>query len=72
VDDRAVSSDPKDLESTVKAMYRAVAENPDFRSEIGRATAERPGDTSDDQDRIPAAAIESSAGVGDHLGLAVS
>ena len=36
-----VTFDPKELESTVKAMYRSVAENPDgeFHFEMGRAMA---------------------------------
>lgn len=68
-----VSVDPKDLESKVKAMYRAVAENPggEFHFEMGRVMAERLGYTPDDLDRIPAAAIESFAGVGYYFDLAV-
>ena len=68
-----VSFDPKDLVSKVKAMYRAVAENPggQFHFEMGRALAERLGYSSVDLDRIPAAAIESFAGVGHFFDLAV-
>ncbi len=67
------SFDPKDLESKVKAMYHAVAENPrgEFHFEMGRAMAERLGYASADLDRIPAAAIESFAGVGYYFDLAV-
>ncbi len=68
----AVSFDPKDLESKVKAMYRAVAENPrgEFHFEMGRAMAERLGYAPQDLDRIPAEAIESFAGVGYYFDLA--
>ena len=68
----AVSFDPKDLESKVKAMYRAVAENPrgEFHFETGRAMAERLGYAPADLDRIPAEAIESFAGVGYYFDLA--
>jgi SAM-dependent methyltransferase len=68
----AVSFDPKDLESKVKAMYRAVAENPrgEFHFEMGRAMAERLGYAPADLDRVPAAAIESFAGVGYYFDLA--
>jgi SAM-dependent methyltransferase len=67
-----VSFDPNDLESKVKAMYRAVAENPGgaFHFEMGRAMAERLGYSPVDLDRIPAAAIESFAGVGYYFDLA--
>jgi len=68
----AASFDPKDLESKVKAMYREVAENPrgEFHFEMGRAMAERLGYAPADLDRIPAAAIESFAGVGYYFDLA--
>jgi SAM-dependent methyltransferase len=64
--------DPKDLEAKVKSMYRTVAETPDadFHFEMGRALAERLGYPSADLDRIPAAAIESFAGVGYYFQLA--
>lgn len=47
-------------------MYREVAETPeaDFHFEMGRALAERLGYAPDALDRIPAAAIDSFAGVG--------
>jgi arsenite methyltransferase len=53
-------------------MYREVATNPqgDFHFEMGRAMAERLGYAPADLDRIPAAAIDSFAGVGYHFGLA--
>src|SRR5512134_3464214 len=68
----AASFDPKDLESKVKAMYREVAENPrgEFHFEMGRTMAERLGYAPADLDRIPAAAIESFAGVGYYFDLA--
>src|ERR1051326_1785230 len=68
----AVSFDPKELESKVKAMYRSVAENPhgDFHFEMGRALAERLGYPPSDLDRIPAESIESFAGVGYYFHLA--
>ena len=67
------SFDPKDLESKVKAMYRDVAENPrgEFHFEMGRPMAERLGYAPADLDRIPAAAIESFAGVGYYFDLAL-
>ena len=68
----AVSFDPKELEVKVKAMYRAVAEDPhgEFHFEMGRAMAERLGYATADLDRIPAEAIESFAGVGHYFHLA--
>ena len=68
----AVSFDPKELESKVKAMYRSVADNPhgDFHFEMGRALAERLGYPPSDLDRIPAESIESFAGVGYYFHLA--
>jgi len=67
-----VTFDPKELESKVKAMYRSVAEDPhgEFHFEMGRAMAERLGYAPGDLDRIPAAAIESFAGVGYYFDLA--
>jgi SAM-dependent methyltransferase len=64
--------DTRALEHKVKDMYRAVAENPrgDFHFEMGRAMAERLGYSPADLDRIPAAAIESFAGVGFYFDLA--
>lgn len=64
--------DPRELEAKVKAMYRAVAENPDgeFHFEMGRALAERLGYLAADLDRIPGEAIASFAGVGHYFHLA--
>jgi arsenite methyltransferase len=64
--------DTQELERRVKHMYQEVALEPDseFHFETGRALAERLGYPSDDLDRIPAAAIESFAGVGHFLELA--
>lgn len=64
--------DPRELEAKVKAMYRRVAEDPqgEFHFEMGRGLAERLGYPSADLDRIPAAAIESFAGVGHYFDLA--
>ena len=60
------------LEQMVKDMYRDVAMNPagEFHFEMGRALAERLGYPAADLDRIPAAAIESFAGVGYYFHLA--
>lgn len=64
--------DLPELEAKVKAMYRAVAENPagEFHFEMGRALAERLGYDPDDLDRVPPEAIESFAGVGHYFHLA--
>jgi SAM-dependent methyltransferase len=64
--------DTIELEERVKRMYQEVALEPDadFHFETGRALAERLGYASNDLDRIPAAAIESFAGVGHFLDLA--
>lgn len=64
--------DTAELESKVKAMYREVAENPhgEFHFEMGRTLAERLGYAPEDLDRIPAAAIDSFAGVGHYFHLA--
>ncbi len=64
--------DTSELEERVKSMYQEVALEPghDFHFETGRALAERLGYPSVDLDRIPAAAIESFAGVGYFLDLA--
>jgi len=55
-----------DLEQKVKEMYQAVAERPedDFHFEMGRTMAERLGYPATVLDQIPAAAINSFAGVG--------
>jgi SAM-dependent methyltransferase len=60
------------LRDKVKAMYRAVAEEPNgaFHFEMGRGLAVRLGYPDDELDQIPREAIESFAGVGYHLGLA--
>jgi ubiquinone/menaquinone biosynthesis C-methylase UbiE len=61
-----------ELETKVKDMYRDVAQNPqgEFHFEMGRRLAERLGYAPADLDRIPAAAIESFAGVGYYFHLA--
>jgi arsenite methyltransferase len=60
------------LEQKVKAMYRAVALQPEgeFHFEMGRAMAERLGYAPADLDAIPSAAIDSFAGVGYYFDLA--
>jgi len=64
--------DTTELEQRVKAMYEEVALEPEheFHFETGRALAERLGYPADQLDRIPAAAIDSFAGVGFFLDLA--
>src|SRR5262249_47614061 len=64
--------DTTDLEARVKSMYEQVATQPHqgFHFETGRPLAERLGYPPADLDRIPAAAIDSFAGVGYFLGLA--
>src|SRR5215207_488475 len=64
--------DTAELEQRVKRMYEEVALQPqdEFHFETGRALAERLGYPPADLDRIPAAAIESFAGVGYFLDLA--
>lgn len=66
------SLDTDKLEREVKAVYRAVAERPDeeFHFEMGRSLAVELGYETADLDRIPAAALESFAGVGYHFDLA--
>jgi arsenite methyltransferase len=61
-----------ELEQKVKDMYREVAQRPDgeFHFEMGRGLAQRLGYAPQDLDRIPAAAIESFAGVGYYFHLA--
>jgi arsenite methyltransferase len=61
-----------ELEQKVKDMYREVAQHPDgeFHFEMGRGLAERLGYAPRDLGRIPAAAIESFAGVGYYFHLA--
>ena len=64
--------DTAELEQRVKGMYQEVALEPEreFHFETGRPLAERLGYPADELDRIPAAAIESYAGVGYFLDLA--
>jgi len=64
--------DTTELEERVKSMYEEVAVEPerDFHFETGRALAERLGYPPEELDRIPAAAIDSFAGVGYFLDLA--
>jgi SAM-dependent methyltransferase len=64
--------DTTELEQRVRRMYEEVALEPDreFHFETGRALAERLGYPPADLDRIPAAAIDSFAGVGYFLDLA--
>jgi len=61
-----------ELERRVKDVYRAVALRPQdsYHFEMGRALAERLGYPPELLDRVPAAAIESFAGVGYYLDLA--
>lgn len=60
------------LEDKVKAMYRAVADNPggEFHFEMGRALAVRLGYRPAMLDEVPADATRSFAGVGHHFDLA--
>jgi arsenite methyltransferase len=64
--------DTADLEARVKGMYEQVATDPQqqFHFETGRSLAERLGYPSAELDCIPAAAIDSFAGVGYFLDLA--
>src|SRR5829696_5746363 len=64
--------DTAELEQRVKGMYQEVALEPEreFHFETGRPLAERLGYPPAELDRIPAAAIESFAGVGYFLDLA--
>ena len=66
------SLDTIDLQQRVQQMYSEVARNPhqEFHFETGRALAERLGYPAGELDAIPAAAIESFAGVGYYLDLA--
>jgi arsenite methyltransferase len=65
--------DTSELEQRVKRMYEEVALKPehDFHFETGRPLTERLGYPPADLDRIPAQAIDSFAGVGYFLDLAV-
>jgi arsenite methyltransferase len=64
--------DTTELEEKVQRMYRAVAAEPhgDYHFELGRALAERLGYPPVMLDALPAAAIESFAGVGYFFDLA--
>lgn len=64
--------DVADLEQRVRSMYADVALRPElkFHFETGRPLAERLGYPATDLDRIPAAAIDSFAGVGYFLDVA--
>ena len=61
-----------ELEQKVKKMYSDVALHPkgEYHFEIGRGLAEKLGYEKRDLDRIPAAAIESFAGVGHYFDIA--
>jgi len=61
-----------DLEKKVKSMYRDVALSPkgDYHFEMGRDLAENLGYEIEDLDRIPAASIDSFAGVGYYFDMA--
>jgi len=60
------------LETMVKDMYRAVAENPSgaYHFEVGRGLAERLGYPATLLDQVPAGAVDSFAGVGYFFDLA--
>jgi arsenite methyltransferase len=64
--------DASDLELKVKKMYRDVALNPtgEYHFEMGRALAEKLGYEKTDLDQIPAASVESFAGVGYYFDMA--
>ena len=66
------SIDVDGLRDKVKAMYQAVADEPDgaFHFEMGYDLAARLGYPTSELDQVPAEAIESFAGVGHHLALA--
>ena len=64
--------DVERLERAVKTVYSDVARAPgaEYHFEMGRTLAERLGYPPEDLDRVPAAALESFAGVGYHFDLA--
>jgi SAM-dependent methyltransferase len=66
------SVDVESLRDKVKAMYKAVADEPHgtFHFELGYDLAARLGYATSELDQIPPEAVESFAGVGHHLGLA--
>lgn len=67
-----IQFDACDLEQRIKEMYTDVAQNPngDYHFEMGRTMAERLGYSPAILQRVPAAAIDSFAGVGHHFDLA--
>ena len=68
----AQSLDTDQLETEVKTVYRNVAQSPDqeYHFEMGRGLAERLGYRPEHLDQVPAAAIDSFAGVGYHFDIA--
>src|SRR5258706_162027 len=64
--------DTAELEQKVKKMYSDVALNPkgEYHFEMGRGLAEKLGYEKADLDSIPAASIESFAGVGYYFDVA--
>jgi arsenite methyltransferase len=64
--------DVSDLERRVKDVYRKVALRPEssYHFEMGRSLAQRLGYPADLLEQVPAAALESFAGVGYYLDLA--
>ncbi len=68
----ANSLDVDKLERAVKSVYKDVAEDPDeeYHFEMGRGLAERLGYPSEHLDHVPAASLESFAGVGYYFDLA--
>lgn len=76
MNDKALATDlnvdQQALESKVKDMYQQVAEEPyaEYHFAMGRPLAEHLGYSPQDLDRIPSAAIDSFAGVGNPLELA--
>lgn len=64
--------DIEELRGKVRGVYQQVAENPngEFHFSLGRPVAVQLGYPEADLDEVPAAAVESFAGVGYHLGLA--
>lgn len=68
----AAAIDRAELETKVKQIYRAVAQNPDghYHFPMGRRLAERLGYPPALFDLVPAGAVDSFAGVGYHFDLA--
>jgi SAM-dependent methyltransferase len=64
--------DRQELEARIRAMYRAVADDPSgsYHFELGRSLAERLGYPAEMLDRLPAGAVDSFAGVGWFLDFA--